>query len=461
LICRVFIVLILLVGIFFSCQYEEEWISDDPGLILQYSTDTLSFDTVFTVSGSITKRLTVRNPNKNAIRFDRIYLGRGSRSEYSITVAGIQKDQIFDQVIFGSDSMLVLVKVAIDPNDETLPFIVRDSILFEYNDRLDHVKLRSWGQNAHYLGDLILRQDQVWDPEIPYLLTGSILVDSLVSLTVRAGTRIYVTPRSTIFIKGSLKAEGKADNRILFRNERLDEDYKNLPGQWGGLIFLEGSEDNRLEYTDIRNAEYGLRIGTPDPDTIPDVIVKNVRIENTSVGGILAFTSDLWVENTLVDISAGYVLANLAGGNYHYDHCTFANYSLGLFRLGPSAAFSNNLVLDDNSIIDEPLTVDLQRSIIWGDLKEEITIEEGGDSEFTIHTRSSIFKTSLTVFEGNNSYISTDTDFMTFEDIENYNYTPDSLSPAVDHAGLSGMEFDLFGQERDSLPDIGAIEFVK
>lgn len=461
MICRDFIALILLVSIFSSCQYEEEWISDDPGLILQYSTDTLTFDTVFTVSGSITKRLTVRNPNKNAIRFDRIYLGRGSRSEYSITVAGIEQDQVFDQVIFGSDSMLVLVKVAIDPNDETLPFVVRDSILFEYNDRLDHVKLRSWGQNAHYLGDIILGQDQVWDPEIPYLLTGSILIDSLVSLTVRAGTRIYVTPRSSIFIKGSLKAEGKADNRILFRNERLDEAYENLPGQWGGLIFLEGSQDNRIEYTDIRNAEYGLRVGTPDPDTIPDVVVRNTRIENTSVGGILAYTSDLWVENTLVDISAGYVLANLAGGNYHYDHCTFTNYALGLFRLGPSAAFSNNLVLDNNSIIDEPITVDLQHSIIWGDLKEEIIIEEGGDSDFILLTGNGIFKTSLTAFEGNNSYISTDTDFMTFEDIENYNYTPDSLSPAVDNARFSDMELDLFGQARDSLPDIGAIEFVK
>jgi hypothetical protein len=72
---------ILLAGIFGSCQYEEEWISDDPGLTVRYSEDTISFDTVFTVAGSISKRLTVINPNENAIKFDRIYLGRGSQSE--------------------------------------------------------------------------------------------------------------------------------------------------------------------------------------------------------------------------------------------------------------------------------------------------------------------------------------------------------------------------------------------
>ncbi len=451
----------LLIGFFSSCQYEEEWVTDDPGLTIQFSADTISFDTVFTVSGSVTKRLSVRNPNKNAVNFDKISLGNGPQSEYSIIVAGVEQNEVLDQILFGNDSLLILVKVAINPNDQTLPFIVRDSILFSYNNRLDHVKLRSWGQNAHYLGNLIITSDQNWTSEIPYLLTGSILLDSLISLTISEGTRIYVSSRSSIFIKGTLKVTGSAERRIILRNERLDKEYENLPGQWGGIFFLEGSKNNLIEYADIRNAQYGLRVGTPDPDTIPDVVVRNTRIENTSFGGIVAFTSDMWIENTLVDISTGYILANLAGGNYHYVHCTFTNYALGLFRQGPSVVFSNNLVLDDNRLIDEKLDVKLNYTIIWGDLEEEILIEEGGNSDFLIQTDNSIFKTSLSVFEGNNSYLSTDTKFMTFQDIENYDYTPDSLSPAVDSARLSEMNFDLFGQARDSLPDIGAVEFLK
>ncbi|MBR9998854.1 MAG: right-handed parallel beta-helix repeat-containing protein [Cyclobacteriaceae bacterium] len=461
MIYRIIFTVVILTGISASCQYGEEIISSQPGLELQYSEDTISFDTVFTISGSITKRLMILNPNNNAIQIDRIYLGGGTQSEYSIIVAGDEKPEVNGQLIYGEDSLLVLVRVSIDPNDDQLPFIVRDSILFSYNERLDHIKLRSWGQNARYIGDQVISEDQIWTSEIPYFLTGSIVVDSLKTLTIREGVRVYVSNQASIFVKGSLVTEGSSDGRVVFRNERLEDDYENIPGQWGGIFFLEGSRDNRIDFTDIRNSQYGLRIGTPDPDTIPDVIIRNTRIENTSIGGIVAFTSDLWVENSLIDISAGYTLANLAGGNYHYIHCTFANYALGFSRLGPSVIFSNNLLLDDNTLLDEPLHVEFLHSILWGDLKEEILIEDGGNTDFLIQTGNSIFKTSLTNFKGGSSYISTDTDYMIFKDIKNYDYMPDTLAPAIDHAGMSGMKFDLFGQARDSIPDIGAIEFLK
>jgi hypothetical protein len=455
------IVLLLLVGIAAACRYEEEIITANDGVMVFYSEDTISFDTVFTVAGSITKRLTIRNPNKNAILFDRIYLGRGMDSPYSIIVAGDEKPEIANQMIYGEDSLLVLVRVSIDPNDELQPFIVRDSILFTYNDRLDHVKLRSWGQNAKYIGNQVISEDKVWTPEIPYFLTASVLVDSLITLTIEEGVSIYVSNGASLFIRGSLIAEGTAGNRIFFRNERLGADYENIPGQWGGIFFLEGSRDNLIEYADIRNAQYGLRIGTPDPDSIPDIIIRNTRIENTSIGGIVAFSSDLKVENTLIDNTLGYTVANLAGGNYYYNHCTFANYAIQFSRMGPSIVFSNNLLLDDNTLLDIPLRMTILNSILWGDLKEEILIDEGGDAEFLIQTGNSIFKTTLTIFEGNNSYLGTETDYMKFRDIENYDYTPDSLSPAIDLAGLTGINTDLFGQSRDSLPDIGAIEFLK
>jgi hypothetical protein len=49
---------------------------------------------------------------------------------------------------------------------------------------------------------------------------------------------------------------------------------------------------------------------------------------------------------------------------------------------------------------------------------------------------------------------------MQFLDVENYDYTPDSLSPAIDNAIGSGISIDLFDHQRDSLPDIGAIEYL-
>jgi len=461
LICRQVFFILIIVTVFVTCRYEEEILTDDPQIAFRFSADTIFFDTLFTERGSITKRLTVVNPNKNAIRIDRIYLGKGPSSEYEIIVAGVEMNEVKDQVIFGTDSLLILIKVIIDQNDRSFPFMVADSILFSYNNRLEQVILRTWGQNANFIGDSIFLEDQVWESEIPYFLTGSILVDSLKSLTLKEGTRVYVSKGASIFVKGRLHSLGTAERRILFRHERTDKEYENIPGQWGGIYFLEGSRGNEIFFTDIRNAQYGLRVGTPDPDTIPDVIIKHARIENTSLGGIIAFTSDLLVENSLVNTSAGYVLANLAGGNYQYIHCTIANYGTFFFRQTPAVVFSNSILLDDNRHIDESLDIDFRYSIVWGDLKEEIVVEKGGISDLRIRSDNSIFKTSLFIFEGNNSYLSTETDFMQFVDIENYNFTPDALSPAVDKARMSDTKTDLFGQKRDSFPDAGAIEFLK
>jgi len=459
LIHRLIIFIIFVAWISVSCRYEEEIITDNPGFSLHFSEDTISFDTVFVSLGSITKRLTVTNPNKNAINLSKIYVGKGVQSEFEITVAGIEQNEVYNQIILGNDSLLILVKVTINPNQENLPFVVKDSIIFLYNDKIQDIKLRSWGQNARFLGDSILTENQIWTSEIPYFLTASILVDSLKTLTILEGARIYLSPNAAVFVQGTLHVKGSMDDRVLFRNERLEERYENVPGQWGGIYFLEGSKSNVIDFTDIRNAQYGLRIGTPDNDTIPDVVIRNTRIENTSLGGIVAFTSDLLMENTLVNSSTGFILANLAGGNYYYNHCTMANYASIFYRQDPSVAFSNILVLDDNSLIDEIINVTFNNSIIWGDFDEEIIINDEGESNFLITNSNSIFKTSLTIFEGDNTFLNRNTDFMKFADIESYDYTPDSLSPAIDNALTSDFIIDLFGQPRDSLPDIGAIEF--
>ena len=52
--------------------------SDDPTLRLEFSTDTLSFDTVFTEQGSATAQIMVYNRNANALIIDRVWMENGS-----------------------------------------------------------------------------------------------------------------------------------------------------------------------------------------------------------------------------------------------------------------------------------------------------------------------------------------------------------------------------------------------
>jgi hypothetical protein len=204
-----------------------------------------------------------------------------------------------------------------------------------------------------------------------------------------------------------------------------------------------------------------VRVGTPDKDTIPDLVIRNSRIENTSIGGIVAYSSDVMAVNTLVNTSIGFNVGNFAGGNYIYQYCTFANYPLSFFQESPSVIFTDNVTLVNDEIITEAIQLHLYNTIIWGNLMEEIYIDTSGGSEFNLNSYNSIFKTSLNIFEGSGNHISTDTEFMQFEDYGNYNYTPDSLSPAIDNAKQTNVKIDLFGYERDSLPDIGAIEYLK
>ena len=454
------ILLILFATLQFSCSPEEEVISDNPEYFLSFSSDTISFDTVFTSRGSVSKRLTVRNPNPNALNIDKIYLGNGQGSSYRITVSGKEANWVENQYILGNDSLLLLVTVNIDPSDESLPFIVRDSVVFETNGNIQDVKLQSWGQNAHFIGDVILSCASYWEADLPYFLYGSILVDSLCTLTIEKGVRVYSSFDTFIFIKGTLQVIGDPQDRVLFRNERLEPQYDNLPGQWGGIFFLEGSKNNYIEYADIRNMQYGIRLGTPDKDTIPDLVLKQVRIENSAIGGIVAYTSDLLAENTLVNTSAGYIAGNFAGGNYTYNHCTLANYPVNFFAGQAVLVLTDFVDLEDGSRITDRLVLNLMNSIAWGYHKEEIILDIGHSDNSEIISGNSILKSSLNIFEGDGNFLSTENNFMRFKDVDNFDYTPDSLSPAVDNAKGSMVPRDLFGYQRDSLPDIGAIEYI-
>lgn len=454
------LVSVILIGIL-SCQPENEILDPKPTLELVFSSDTITFDTVFTSLGSATKRLIIKNPNEGAVNIKQIYLGMGDATSYSMTVAGENKIEVIDQVILGKDSLLVLVSVSIDPSNEQLPFVVRDSIVFMTDNSLQDIKLQSWGQNAHFIGNVTIPCDTVWKNDLPYFLTGSILVDSLCSLKVEPGVAIFASFNAYVFIKGTLLLMGEGDNRILLSGERLEEKYANIPGQWGGLIYLEGSKSNEINYTDIRNAQYGIRIGTPDNDTIPDLIIRNTRIENTVQGGIVAFTSDLAIENTLVNTSAGLNLAGIAGGHYTLDHCTFANYPINFIQTGSSVVITDNLPLDNGEILVIPYSFRMTNSIIWGSWDEEILVNDDGGQDNHLSMDYSILKTSLPIIENETNFLSVNTNDFKFVNYQVYDYTPDSLSVAIDAADVSNLKIDLFGHERDSIPDIGAIEFIK
>ena len=78
---------LIFISIIYSCVKEE--IIDLPDVKLEFSSDTISFDTVFSTIGSITKHFTIRNTYNQAVKIDEITLAGGSNSPFRMNVNGV------------------------------------------------------------------------------------------------------------------------------------------------------------------------------------------------------------------------------------------------------------------------------------------------------------------------------------------------------------------------------------
>ena len=126
-----FVVVCLFLGTFSttSCVKEDEYLESLHEL--QFSVDTLSFDTVFTTLGSTTKQVKVYNTSNRPIKFDKVSLKEGGNSRFRINVDGDTSLVIRDFTIASHDSAFIFVRVNINPNSSTSPFLVEDGIVFE------------------------------------------------------------------------------------------------------------------------------------------------------------------------------------------------------------------------------------------------------------------------------------------------------------------------------------------
>lgn len=442
----------------FSCEPREEQISRNSDLRLTFSADTVLFDTLLSSVGSITRRFRIYNPNKDAIALSSLGLGLGEDSPYSIIVNGVESHDFSEEVIFGKDSLLVLVEVLIDPEDQDLPFLVKDSVVVQYNGNQQDVKLVAWGQDANFFAKEVIECDVVWDASRPYVLYDTVLVDTSCSLTVMPGTRIYLDNGAALWILGSLKIQGTADEKVIIRNTRFDPAYEIAPGQWDGIYFLEGSFDNQIDHAIITNGQLGLRVGNPDDDDDFELSVSNTSIGHMSVSGVLSYTSDIEMVNCEVFNCQSVLVGVFAGGTVSIDHCTFSNRPNFFSRDQASVGFLDNLEFSDGSMLIADLNVSLTNSIIWGDMDEELVVNLSGQAEAELVINNNIIRSANEDYEVLGNVISQEFDFPGFYSPMTFDYQIDSLSPARDMAEASDIEFDILGTPRDEMPDIGAFE---
>lgn len=437
-----------------SCLHREEKISTDANHRLEFSKDTIFFDTLFaaTPKGSITKRLKVYNRNKNAVTISSIELGGKVASPYKIIVNG--KETVYEPNVSlrGGDSLYILVSVAIEPGGESLPFIVADSILFQTNGNSQKVDLVAYGQDATFLDNVTIPCNETWTNDKPYVVYNSVRVAPGCTLTVTKGSKIFFHDNAVLNIEGTLLVQGEKDEQVIFTSDKFGPVYEDLPGQWEGIVFAPSSKNNEFKWAVVKNALTGVKIlnDPTDTDTIAEVRFVNAIIKNMKSIGVEAQGTDLYAENSIFANTVRQTFLGSGGGNYHFKHCTFASYSFVFFREQPAVEFT-----DVSGAISSALKTRLSNCILWGGQTNELSLLESGSNSFDFKASNSILKTTRTDQNINGNLINNDPQFVSPVNLDLH---LKDVSPAIDAGQNIGIVEDLEGKVRDATPDLGAYE---
>ena len=119
-------------ALFLSCHPERNYI-EDKGARLEFTLDTLFFDTVFTTIGTVTESFRVKNPHNQFIRIDEINLAGGASSVFRINVDGEPGSHFSGVELAPNDSLFVFVEATLDPNGSGDILRIQDSVVFLSN----------------------------------------------------------------------------------------------------------------------------------------------------------------------------------------------------------------------------------------------------------------------------------------------------------------------------------------
>ena len=278
----------------------EDGFATGSGDVLEFSTDTLSFDTVFTGETTATKRFVVYNRHKKQLRIERIFLsGAPEGAEFYLNVDGRSGKEFSDIEVRGEDSIYVFVEARIDATDADLPFDVFDHLNFVTNGTQQSVVIRAAGQNAVTLSDFHVSGTETLSPERPYRVMDSIVVEKNAVLKIPAGTIVYFHDKACLKVRGSLVAEGTVGNPVTFRGDRLDKVAGSIPfelmsGQWDGIHIEKESFGNELSHAVMHSSSNGIVVDSCGVLDRMKLRICNSVLHNSAASVLKA--SHAWVE---------------------------------------------------------------------------------------------------------------------------------------------------------------------
>lgn len=481
---RLFVFLsIVFVALSSSCR--KDLLIEDSSARLEFSDDTVIFDTVFTTIGSVTKYLKVYNRHNRSIKISSIRIASGNLSSFRMNVDGVPATNATEIILRSKDSLFIFVEVTVNPNNTTNPMIITDSIIFETNGNFQDVDLAAWGQDANFyyypvFGDFTLNSMK------PHVFYGYGLVDSAATLTIDAGARIYFHKNSGLIVlsEGTLKVNGTSDNRVIFQGDRLEWSYRNVPGQWdmiwfsnltrSGRVNAPGSRNNEINYAVIKNGNIGLRVDTNGSNwAVPTLKITNSVVQNMSGVALLGEDSYIEAANCIFANAGQYVAALVYGGDYRFRHCTFANYWNYGKRDTPLLLLNNYYEISSGIIARDLSGADFENCIIFGANTNEIELDDNSGAAFEYKFNYCLLKTDISTSDANrfigiilnpgSVVVDGQAHDPVFTDVAEHDFHLFGQSVAIDkgNAALTDtLNSDLDGNSRGAQPDLGALEYM-
>jgi hypothetical protein len=382
---------------------------------------------------------------------------------YRINVDGQAAYNVQNVEIEGNDSLYIFVKVNVNPNDKSTPFIVSDSIVFMTNTNRQMVQLAALGQNADFNIGKTLKGNQTWDSLKAHVIYGFLRIDTGASLNIMPGTKVYLHKNAylTVSDEASLTINGVWEHPVRIQSDRLDSYYRDLPGQWEGIYLERGSKNNSLSYAVIKNGNYGLIIDSLVTGSTPKLTMNGIIIENMVYDGIYAYSTSILSTNCIIGNCGGAALRIEKGGSYNFWQLSVGNYWSASVRNTASIVLSNYTT---NSLGIKPhsdLAANFGNIILYGNETDELELDSIAGAGFSFLFNHALLKTSQKVSNPNHYQECMVNKDPLFLNIQNYDYEIDSISPARGQGGPMYVNTDIRGITRPTPPALGAYEYFK
>lgn len=325
-------IILLLIGLSIAATAcIDDSYSTSPADKLEFSIDTIKFDTIFTDLTTPVVRFTVYNRGKKQVSISDIHVNGESDAKFLLNVDGLQGTEFHDVSIRGKDSIFIHVQARIEEQGSDAPLRYLDRIYFTTNTNQQQVVLTAWGQDVIRLTRPEIEGDVTFTDARPYVIFDTLTVKQGATLTLAPGARLYFHDKAAMQVEGTLMAVGTKDKIIDLRGDRTDHvvgdiDFDIMSNQWGGVNFKPESYGNEMQYVYMRGSATGVTIDSCA------ALQRKLHIFNSvlhnSAGSVLT-VRHAWVEAEGTEFSdASDAVVKLRGGKIRMVNCTFGNYYL-------------------------------------------------------------------------------------------------------------------------------------